>query len=402
MLRVAWLISGDESEGIGQAIRGLARRVRDCGTQVAIISIGDGLFCRELQESGFNVRMLNARRLPGLRGGYVSKLCQLVGLYAASRSAKRGLVDTLRDIRADAVHVLWPTFLPLAGPVAAQLGILCVWEMPNVPGQYPLGVNRMILQRGMHRYGVLAIANSRFSAAAIGERPVRPVVLYPGADEGRFDPAVVEPVGRDEIGIPADAIVLGIFGRIVPLKGQLLVLQALADLKHLEPALHLLLVGPQRDAGYAAEIRAAAAAAGVSDRLHSAGSVSDPERYYGAVDIAVNSRVDAEPYGLSVVEAMMMGKPVLAHALGGPAETVLDGVTGWLTSEATPAALKVGLERALSDRPRWAVMGAAGSARAREGFSLGHQARRYQELLEQALGQRAQGRRRGEAADGKG
>ncbi|MGC8541426.1 MAG: glycosyltransferase family 4 protein, partial [Phycisphaerae bacterium] len=153
----------------------------------------------------------------------------------------------------------------------------------------------------------------------------------------------------------------------------------------LQPPLHLLLLGPERDAAYAAEMRAAAAAAGVGERVHFAGSVPDPERYYELVDIAVNARIDAEPYGLSVVEAMMMAKPVLAHALGGPAETVLDGVTGWLMNDASREAFKAGILRALDARQRWVEMGGAGRIRALERFSLDHQADEYLRLLQTRL-----------------
>ena len=89
---------------------------------------------------------------------------------------------------------------------------------------------------------------------------------------------------------------------------------------------------------------------GMADRLHFAGLVPDPERYYDAIDIAVNSRITPEPFGLSVVEAMMMGRPVLVHALGGPAETVVDGVTGWHVNDPSAESFAAGIERALSDQ----------------------------------------------------
>jgi glycosyltransferase involved in cell wall biosynthesis len=67
---------------------------------------------------------------------------------------------------------------------------------------------------------------------------------------------------------------------------------------------------------------------------------------------------------MSVVEAMLAGKPVLAHAAGGPADIVVDGVTGWHVAAPTPEAFAEGLQRMLRDRPRWPAMGQAGMQRA--------------------------------------
>src|SRR5690606_37283611 len=62
-------------------------------------------------------------------------------------------------------------------------------------------------------------------------------------------------------------------------------------------------------------------------------TVSDIQNYYSLTDVIINSRRDAEPFGLTVIESMMMKKPVLALDKGGPIETIIDGQTGWLVSE---------------------------------------------------------------------
>ena len=151
---------------------------------------------------------------------------------------------------------------------------------------------------------------------------------------------------------------------------------------------HLLLLGGPNQGGFADELRALAKRLGLAERLHIVGNVSDPERYYEAIDVAINARIDPEPFGLSVVEAMMMGKPVLVHALGGPAETVLDGQTGWHVHEPTVEGFKAGLLRALGEREKWPAMGAAARQRALEQFSLSRQAKQYVDIVRQRLGNR--------------
>ena len=65
-----------------------------------------------------------------------------------------------------------------------------------------------------------------------------------------------------------------------------------------------------------------------------------------------------------------MRKPVLAHDLGGPSETVVDGETGWLIPSCDVESILVGLLRALADCPRWSQMGKAGRERSVKNFSI--------------------------------
>jgi glycosyltransferase involved in cell wall biosynthesis len=131
-----------------------------------------------------------------------------------------------------------------------------------------------------------------------------------------------------------------------------------------------------------------AAAAGAGDRLRLLPNRPDPERYYPIIDIPINARIDAEPYGLSVVEAMMMARPPLVHALGGPAETVVDGQTGWHLAEASVAAIEAGLRRVLVDQPKWAAMRKASREHALQHFTVDHQAAFYRAIVQETLQKR--------------
>jgi glycosyltransferase involved in cell wall biosynthesis len=76
-----------------------------------------------------------------------------------------------------------------------------------------------------------------------------------------------------------------------------------------------------------------------------------------------------EPFGIVPVEAMACGVPVVASAVGGHLDTVLDGVTGLLVPARAPEALSVRLRELLDDPERRAAMGRAGAAHARERYS---------------------------------
>src|SRR5690606_1639192 len=98
-------------------------------------------------------------------------------------------------------------------------------------------------------------------------------------------------------------------------------------------------------------------------------TVSNIEDYYSLVDVMVNSRRDAEPFGLTVVEAMLMMKPLIALKLGGPSETIIDGVTGWLIEESTPEAYFLGMVAAFEKRNQWSQIGKNGRKHALNNFT---------------------------------
>lgn len=384
-LRIAWLIAGDEFAGVAQAVRGLTGAVRPLGIEPVVVSLRKGVFSDSLRAAGFEVRVLNVNSLPVLRGGLINKLRLQLQIRRTVAAIRPQLAAVLREINVRAVQVLWSNLMPLAAMAASDAGVACFWEMPNALGSYPFGINRRMIQHTLRRWNVKTFANSRYTASTLGDRPVRAAVLYLGADDRRFDPLVVQPVRREELGLPAQVTVLGIFARLRPAKGQAVVLEAMAQLPAAYANTHLLLLGGPTEGEFGNELRALAQRLGVAERLHFVGDVPAPERFYGAIDIAINAYLGAEAFGLSIVEAMMMGKPVLVHALGGPAETVVDGQTGWHVNEPTVAALKAGLLRALGEREKWAAMGEAGRQRALAHFSLSVQAKQYAEIVQRRL-----------------
>ncbi len=386
--RIAWLIRGDEQWGVAQAVQGLVAAVRQRGVTPVILALTDGHFAEKCRQSGLIVKTLGLPRPPSLTGNILNKMRLTMKLSAFSRKAAPTVAAAVQECQADWLHFIWADLMDVAGRAAAHAGIPCTWEMATILGRYPFAINRHIRQRQLAKYAIIPLANSRYTAASLGDKPVKTTVMYLGIDPDLFNPKTVKFRSRREFSIPEDAIVLGVVARLRSAKGQLQVIQAMAALGKEYPNLHLILAGGTltgSEDAYLMEIKKIAEANHFTQRLHVVGEIERPETLYGIIDIPINALLGAESFGLSVVEAMMMERPVLVHAAGGPKETVIDGITGWHIPEVTSASLQVGLKRAIADRPRWNQMGQAARAHALSNFSIHRQADWFVDLVRNRL-----------------
>ena len=152
---------------------------------------------------------------------------------------------------------------------------------------------------------------------------------------------------RRALGLPTDVPVLLSVGRLVPRKGVDNAIRALGVLvRRLGVPAELLVVGGNSDIAdpaltpEIARLRAVAAEAGVADRVTFTGRRSREllKLYYSAADAFVTTPW-YEPFGMTPVEAMACGTPVVGARVGGIKYSVLDGFTGYLVPPNDPLAL---------------------------------------------------------------
>lgn len=383
---VSWVLTGDETFGVRRAVLNLMLPLREQGCTVGAVCITQGSFAQELTSLGVPTRTLNIPLPPPLIGrGPFGKLNSIVRLIRYGRRHRERLAEALRSQGAGVAHFLWPHHVPIVGGAARSAKIMPLWEMPNVISPMPLRLNARLYQHWCRQYGVTVLANSAFTASTLGDRPVRPIVFHLASDEAVFRPDRADTVGRAQLGIDEGDVVFVIAARLDPTKGQAEFFDALADVsRECGERLHLVCIGGPTDGPTADALRERARASGIADRLHFAGNVADPWRYFGLADVGVSATRVPEGFGLSVVELMLSGRPVLVHALGGPAETVLDGVTGWHVHAATPESFRAGIARAIGDRARWPEMGIAARRHAVAEFGMGPVVARYRRIVGEA------------------
>jgi phosphatidylinositol alpha-1,6-mannosyltransferase len=201
-------------------------------------------------------------------------------------------------------------------------------------------------------------------AAAIMPYDAKLRRLAPGVDAGLYNPAARDPGLREQLGFAERPVVVGI-SRLMPRKGQDMLIQALPEIRRRVPDTALVLVGggPSRD-----RLKRIAAAAGVADHVVFRGSVDheDLPAWYCLGDVfAMPCRerlggLDVEGLGIVFLEAAACGQAVVAGVSGGSVDAVLDGETGRLIDGRSTAQIAAVISRLLSDPVAAAELGRHG------------------------------------------
>jgi glycosyltransferase involved in cell wall biosynthesis len=304
--------------------------------------------------------------------------CRVVDIPTLGREAApwRDLAavrDLLRVIRREA-----PTIVHTHTSKAGFVGRLAAW-LARVPavvhqphghifhGYYGAVRTRMYieLERLAARWADRLImlterGTAEHLARGIG-RPAQFAVVPSGVPVRTFHSlAPTREVARAALGLPRDAFVVATLGRLVPIKGFDLVLEALPALAAAVPTARLLVIG---DGPLRGDLERRAETLGMSPRLTITGARTDVPAVLAAADVlAAPSR--NEGMGRAIVEAMALGLPVVGARVGGIPAVIADGESGCLVEPENAAALAgalIGL--ALDDRLR-AKLGEAAAERA--------------------------------------
>jgi len=207
-------------------------------------------------------------------------------------------------------------------------------------------------------------------------RADRVVTIRNGIDADRFRPSRPPAAVREELALAPDAPVVGVVGRLTPQKGHAVLLRALPPLVRRFPRLRCLVVG---DGPLDGALRREAEALGLAGHCRFTGARPDVADLLSVLDVVVlPSFSEGLPFVL--LEAMALGRPVVATRVGGNPEVVEDTVTGLLVPPGDPAAVADAVARLL-DRPAEArLMAECGRARVRAAFSLERMIRALEEL----------------------
>jgi glycosyltransferase involved in cell wall biosynthesis len=321
MKRVAIVIPFGYQRGGAEAMllhmlrENAARPLLDCH----LLFLGDGPIVGEMQNLGYMTQVFAS---PG-------RLRQIHRYLHTVLKLRRELCNSNVD-----VILSWTAGGHLyAGPSAIGLGMSVFWFLHRIPG--PDRMTR--IYNAIPADGIIACSPVA-ARAQVNLVPHRSVsVCCPAIDLGYLEKIRLQGKAywRTYLGLPAEAPVVGMVARLDRGKGVELFISLVAQLAHCyHNELHAFLVGgaDPTNQGYADRIRALAEGTGLGDRLHLLGQLrlEDVARWQCACDVAIHCATSGEAFGMAIVEAMALEKPVVASSRGGPADIIQDRVNGLL------------------------------------------------------------------------
>ena len=251
--------------------------------------------------------------------------------------------------------------------------------MPRLERHLLLGLERLAA-RCADRIVCVCHANAAEALALDVARPEQLRVVVSGVPSelvrsGRGDAV------RAELGIPAGAPVVGTVTRLMEQKAPLDFVAAARRVTAAHPEVHVVMVGdgPLRD-------RVAAAAAGIP-RLHLLGYRTDVPDVLAMLDVVAFSSL-WEGLGRALTEAVLAAKPVVATAVNGVPDLVVDGETGYLTTAGRPDELADRILNLLARPDRGAAMGLAGASRVAGRYDVQEMVAGLDQLYQEVLGER--------------
>jgi glycosyltransferase involved in cell wall biosynthesis len=352
------VIGGDVAGGQIVALR-LARAARDAGHEVVFVAPEEGVFTTLVRSEGMRVLTLPAASALDVR--------------AALRLAR-----LLRAERVDVLHTHTHFSGNVLGRVAGQLARARVVAHMHIENAFRAGRGRraqVALDNLTARLCTWIVSVSDSTAATLvaqGYPRRRMMTVHNG-----IEPVDEAPPAR--LDVPEGAPVLGLVGRLCDVKGQRELIRALARLEHRDAVAVLVGKDLEADGAYERDLRREAEQTGVADRVVFAGYRDDVPAVLAALDVFVlPSWIEGLP--LVALEAMAQARPVVASAVGGTPELVVDGETGLLVPAKDVDALARAIDKLLADPDLARRLGDTGRRRVREQFSAAGAAERVLEL----------------------
>ncbi len=282
---------------------------------IAVLLPGEGPLCAKLETEGIRYHSfatLSKWRLPAMTSLIRREKIDLVyanNTHGSSRlafvAASAAGVPFICHVRGIAWHRSW-----------ASLGYLWLADSVNAVSH------------------ACAVSVERFV------RPGRLQVIHNGVPLEMMERRGSEGSSlRSEVKLPSDAFIVLSVSHVCERKGQEHAIAAMPWIVQEVPTAHLCLVGSlERDEEYVNKLRGLVQRYGLEGRVHFLGFKSDVEGLLCDADLFVHSAI-ADPHPRSVIEAMAVGLPVVAFAVDGVAETVVDSETGHLIKAGDPDAL---------------------------------------------------------------
>ena len=304
-----------------------------------------------------------------------------LGLFQRRSAVQRlgALVDQLNPAMIHVNDIWWVphTVRAVAGCTVSPMPIVAHVRQEIEPAKAP----RYQLDRVEAVIAISRQIEQSLIAGGVSENNVRTV--YSGIDLSEklinYDDQAI----RRMIGVTNEAVLLGTVANLFPRKGYEVMLRALPAIARAVPSVQYVIVGSD-DRNYADRLKRLAQELKIADRVHIVGFQDPVQPFLASLDLYVHPAL-MEGFGIAVVEAMAMGKAIVATTTGGLPEVVAQEETGLLVPPGDDESLAAAVVTLLKDRARREHMGLCGKVRARERFSLDASVAHVEQLYGEVL-----------------
>ena len=280
----------------------------------------------------------------------------------------RVIVELHRAVKRHAIDLIHANSLSVAllGGIVAKINRIPILMHKRYATSY--GILDRLCERLLHRV-ILVSEATRWDFAPAAKQ----TLIYNGVDLDAFQ------ASREEVETlktelfserPNTAVRVGVVTRITPEKGIHVLVSAMRELKGKKDVQLLIVGGPyfEKDVAYMGALKQEVADLGIEDSVIFTGFLSDTRIVTSLLDIVLVPSIIPEACPRTIIEAMAVGKPVIATPLGGSKELVTPE-TGILVPPEDASAVAEAIATLATDRERLTVMGEAARDRAVQLFS---------------------------------
>lgn len=282
--------------------------------------------------------------------GFISSLLKLRGL--------------IRDMEVDIVHCNTSRSVLYGGLAARPLGVPVIWHVRVIGSE---GWYDKFLAGLCHRLFVVSKAvEARFNWL-LKNHPNKITLIHNGVDLQEFNQAVSGDNIRREFDLPPDIPIAGVVGNLIVWKGQKYFIKAASQVLKTVPAAKFFIVG---EGECRPDLERLSEDLGIRNKLIFTGRRLDIPQLMAAMDVVVHSSISPEPFARVILEAMAIGKPIVAMNEGGAPEAIEDGVSGILIPPMDASLMATAITSLMIDMNRAKQIGEAARRRIEENFSI--------------------------------
>ena len=378
MQKILYLHAGAEMYGADKVLLELIKGLDKDAFEAHVILPNDGVLVGALEDVGAKVKVID---YPILRRKYFNPKGILEYFGSYNRYSKQ-IAQYAKENGITLVHN--NTTAVLEGIYLKQkLKLPLIWHVHEIIVK-PKAISDFInFLMGRYADKIVtvsnAVANHVKQSPFIKEGQVQ--VIYNGVDNALYHPMQVSAV-REKFGIPEDALVIGMVGRVNAWKGQGDFLEAVTPILEHNPNSVAFLAGSAfaGEEWRVEELESKISKSSVASQFKRIDYYEHTTELYNMFDIFVLPSTNPDPLPTVVLEAMACGKPVVGYRHGGVCEMVAEGTNGLLASPGQSQELSDAILELVSDPEKRLQFGQASVRRQGESFSLESYIRNFSEL----------------------